>query len=93
MRSPEGRVWFESRPPKIQALIREFPPGTVLNVEGERVYVVSYTEREDDGVGLSVTPINPSVDYEGSLDFRRHLCLDHLRDGSVTVHHLAQLLV
>ena len=65
----EGKAWFDSRPPQIQALVREFPPGTILNVQGDRMHVVAFTESDNgEPVGLEVSAIDPHVDYDGAVD-------------------------
>lgn len=55
------------------------------------MHFMAVRERDDGGVDLSVTPINPSVDYERAVCARQPLCLKHVRDGSVTVEKLGEL--
>ena len=84
----EAQAWFDSRPPEIQALSIEFPPGTVFNVEGEDVYLMGYKGGDGQDVDLLVTTINPALNYDLARAIRAPLCLKHVRDGSVTVERV-----
>lgn len=63
-------LWLEGRPEIVKQLARKYPPGTRLMLHGKIHYVVAYRE---DG-GITVTDIDPAVDYENSLLHRHPLC-------------------
>lgn len=66
----EFESWLEGRPETIKQLARKFPPGTVIESNGERLYVISYDE--DGGIGVSL--IDPSEDYDGAVQSRKNIC-------------------
>lgn len=67
-------AWISSMPAKVQVVARRFPPGTILQVEGQPMHVISFPEREDGSVGLGVTPVNPAVDYERAKKEPLYIC-------------------
>lgn len=77
--SPEQKrawnAWVESRPKAVQELARKYPPGTKFNFHGRTMFVMSYDEyRDGSGVGLSLSEVNPSYNYEGAMASREKVC-------------------
>ena len=71
------RAWLKTRPENVQEFAAEHPylrPGTILDVQGENLWFMGYGEYEGGGVGLIVTPINPSDDYEAAVEARQNIC-------------------
>lgn len=71
----EWQEWIASRPECVQRLIQEFPPMTRVIVDGRMLFVFAYTESDE----ILVSPINPSVDYEGAVASKEVICAKHLR--------------
>lgn len=80
--TPEMKAWIATRHPAIAALVREFPPGTALVVDGQRARVVSYKEDAGDDHGLGLSFVNPCVDYEAAVESRFPVCAKHFRRGT-----------
>lgn len=72
----ELEKWIVTLPASTQRLVREFPPGSSFNVNGQTMWVMSYGE-DDDVVRLS--PVDPFEDYEGAMEARVPCCASHLR--------------
>jgi hypothetical protein len=70
--------WMATLPESTQRLVREFPPGTVVAIDGTVHWVVSYGE-DDDIVRIS--SVDPHLDYEGAMATRMPICAQHLRDS------------
>lgn len=68
--------WVASRPLVVQLLIKEFPVGTTTEINGVKMHLTGWTE--DDF--LTFSHIDPSVDYEGAVKTRVHICAKHLRE-------------
>lgn len=62
--------WLESKPPIIRELFVKYPPNGHFTLEGERVWVMGYSE---DG-GLGISPVNPFINYEAAIAAKRELC-------------------
>lgn len=77
-----GMAWLATRPPAVQALIREFPPGTLIQyADGSPFgFVASYLESAD-GLMVGISPHNPHEDYKASQAEKDFVCAEHLRDG------------
>jgi hypothetical protein len=72
--------WLATRPPSVQALAREFPPGCCLQfADGERRYVCGYTEDDI----LIVSRISFVDNWEGAMMTKEYLDAALLRDGEV----------
>jgi hypothetical protein len=72
--------WFRTRPPIVQELLRKHPPGQVLELGGEPIYVIGATE----GGALLVSRTDPNVDYESAVAQQESICaacLDNLEHG------------
>ena len=59
--NPEFMEWFNARPEKIQALIRQCPPDRMYRVQGGASpgLIYSYDEEEGGGVSMKVTIGSP----------------------------------
>lgn len=84
----EWEAWLATRHPIIRELANLYPPGTCLDLDGEIVHVIAYTE---DG-GLEVTKTDPSEDYEKAVDDRFRICAECLstHTGGVRVDRLVR---
>ena len=71
--------WLRTRPAKVQAFAAKYPllPGDTWDNDGELLWFIGYTEWGDSGVGLIVSPVNPSTDYDGAIAAKRYICPDH----------------
>jgi len=89
---PERRIqilsWYNLRPPAVQAMVREYPPGTAFEVNGRQAWVVSYVEPDEDGqgAGYSLSYVDPAVNYHGALMARFFVHADCLKADGVCVH-------
>jgi hypothetical protein len=72
-RRRQAEEWYMSRPEPIRALVRRYPPGSHAVVHGRPAYVISYFEE-----GLSMSHVDPSVDYDKAVAERFFVCADHL---------------
>lgn len=73
--------WLATRPKCIQELFAEFPPCTVIEIDGISHYVISYEEGEsesDNGLGISTT--SPLDNYEKAVADRQYIHASHVRD-------------
>jgi hypothetical protein len=71
--------WLATRPPSVRALAREFPVGTILDIAGERTFVIGYTESDM----LILSPTDPTVDYHTAIADRLYVCARHVRAAMV----------
>ena len=67
--------WIQTRPTCIQDLAGEFPMGTEFEMEGERMYLIGWTESD----GLIVSPVNPHESYDESIAQKIYVCAEHFR--------------
>ena len=67
--------WFKTRPPEVQALIREFPLNTAVKTEEGLLYLIGYTEGDE----LLMSPVDPREDYDSALEEKVYICASHLR--------------
>lgn len=73
---PESlEAWLATRPPVVQDLARRFPPGTVMQTNQGRAWVIAYC---DDG-GIELTHIDPSTNYEQAVAERFYVCPSCIR--------------
>lgn len=74
---PESALdhWLATRPESVQRLAREFPLGTVIEHEGERLHLLGWTE----GDMLIVSPHDPATSYSQAMSTRVYLCAAHVR--------------
>jgi hypothetical protein len=79
---PEARDaalgWVNSRPPAVRDLVRRYPPGSLLMLQGRPAYVISYQEVADGLPGLNVSYIDPSTDYDRAMASKLFICEEHL---------------
>lgn len=71
------RAWLATRPESVRRLAAEFPLGSSFAVDGERLYLLGYTEEDM----LIVSPVDPAVDYDGANASKKYLCASHCRCG------------
>ncbi len=77
------RDWISTRPPAVQALAAEFPPGAYFDVEDTddeidgRLFIVGWTE--DDRIMLSA--VDPLEDYDVAHALRFPVCAHHFRQS------------
>lgn len=67
--------WLRTRPKCVQLLAAEFPIETTVEIDGEKHWVMGWTE----GDQLIITPVDPVEDYDGAFEARTYLCAGHLR--------------
>jgi len=70
--------WFSGLKPEVQEVVRRYPPGTELLVDGQIQWVVSYPQTESGEIGLFVSQINPFFDYETAQAHKHYICPDHI---------------
>lgn len=71
--------WIASRPVIIQQAAKKWPLGTVLHVDGRELHLIGWAETEQaDEVSLILSPIDPTVDYEGALREKVYVCSHHI---------------
>jgi hypothetical protein len=76
----EQEAWIASRPASIQAMIRKYPPGTRLLIDGQVYHVISYFEpKGDQPAGLGISLVDPAKDYEAAMRSKCYLCEEHLK--------------
>lgn len=66
--------WLSDRPEEVQALARKYPPGTKFRIHNRVMHVVSYQEYDNSGPGVVVSPIDPAVNYQRSIEARMPVC-------------------
>lgn len=71
--------WMKTRPQHIQDFHTKhgFLPGVTIEINGCKLYFLGYGEQNDKKVGLIVTLIDPSEDYDLAVSKRQHICADH----------------
>lgn len=76
--------WLKTRPQNVQDFAKAHPiePGDMVNCDGEIIHFIGYGEYEDGRVGLIVTHIDPSVDYEAAVEARQQICPDHFEKAA-----------
>jgi hypothetical protein len=74
----EFLAWYETRPEPIQRLIRSYPAGVGMSIDGRTAWVVSYCETEGGDPGVMFSHTDPRSDYEGAMAARFFVCADHL---------------
>jgi hypothetical protein len=67
--------WLASRPACVQALAREFPVGSKLEIHGTVMHLIGYTEADR----LIVTPLNPRKDFAAAVAAQEYVCASHFR--------------
>lgn len=72
------KAWIASLPDNVQRLIGAFPLNSVFMIEGEKYYLLGYTEDEL----VIVTPVSPANDYDAAVEKRRFIRPEHLKRGS-----------
>lgn len=78
-------AWWRSRPAKVQALLTEFPIGSVVEVDTDEMYVIGCNESDH----LIVSRHWPGDDYEAATTRKTLLCAAHVRDGLVAIRKSA----
>lgn len=68
--------WLATRPPEIQKLAREFPPGSEVTVSGKAYYVVSYADNDV----IGITPFPPGSCFDLAIENRQHVHAKCLRE-------------
>lgn len=71
--------WLLSTPECVQMLAAEFPPGTIVEIEGKPYGPIGYSESDS----LILCPIPPPEDYQEAQRACINVCASHLRDGTV----------
>jgi hypothetical protein len=69
------KTWLSKRPLKIQAMAAEFPMATPLDVKGIKHWIIGYNE----GDMLILSPIDPNLDYDDSVEQKIYACASHFR--------------
>lgn len=69
--------WLLTRPACVQALVKEFPPGSRLRVRGRNFYVLGWTKHDT----VIVAPFDPETHYEEALAHKEFVCARHYRPG------------
>ncbi len=75
--------WLDTRPPAIQVLAEQFPPGSLVLMYGNVFYIVGYTENNS-GNDLIISTLNPFDDYEKAVETRQYVCADCVK--RMTLH-------
>lgn len=71
---PTVSEWLLSRPACVQELAKEFPPNSVIHIEGKLFFIFGYTENDK----LILAPLD-SRNYDEAMENRMYLCAGHLR--------------
>jgi hypothetical protein len=74
--------WLKTMPKVIQETAAKYPPDSTLNIKGETLYVIGYTEGGD----LMASTTSPSVDYNKALETKVYLCAGCLAGDPEHVH-------
>src|SRR5215472_7590828 len=84
--APRGlKDWVKTRPPVVQALAAEFPPGCVVtDPQGDDWYVMGYGE-PDHVILVPFWPWPGEDRYARAMSERQVAHAAHLRDGSARV--------
>ena len=70
--------WYESRPPSVRRLMREFGIGDKVEMDGKTWHIIGYTE----GDQIVISTISPAEDrYDEMMERREYICADHLREA------------
>ncbi len=69
--------WLAMRPPKVRRVLEEFPPQSIVEVDGVPYFVLGANE---DGM-LIVSDVDPSEDYDRAVgdSHRKYVCMEHLQ--------------
>ena len=70
--------WAAGEGPAVLARSRQYPPTTLVSIDGVEYYVLGYPEDDSGSIGLWVTKTNPGIDYERAVAARILICPDHL---------------
>jgi hypothetical protein len=70
---PSFQEWLATRPECVQKLAARHRLGARYNVDGVTHWLIGYTENDM----IIVSPIDPSVDYDGANENRVHICASH----------------
>lgn len=71
----QWKAWVASRPEKVQKLIAEFPPNSLVMLEEKPHHILGWTE--DDM--LILTDTDPGVDYDLAMQRKVYIHAHHLR--------------
>lgn len=70
--------WVATRPATVQALLKEFPPGSIFHEpDGGKAWLIGYTESDE----LILTRSNPYVDWEAANTARFFCDAQLVREG------------
>lgn len=71
--------WLATRPESVQKLAKEFPPGTAIEVNGRKLYLLGYNENDM----LIVSETWPGEDYKKANATKEYICASHVREGAM----------
>lgn len=71
--------WLATRPTAIRDLAEQWPPMTIVLIEGQEHYVIGYLEAEGaKRAGLLVSKVKPTEDYDDAVNSSVYICPDCL---------------
>lgn len=68
------RKWLATRPPAVQALAAQYPPGSGLTVLGRPAWVIGYAEMTDGAIWLQCSRRDPASAAATALRSRFLVC-------------------
>ena len=76
-------AWVASRPESVRRLIAEFPPMTLIVIDGENHWVMGYNESDQ----LIISNVDPHINgqYRKAQRAKRYICAHHLREHGITL--------